>query len=112
MYLALAPAFRLPLGPAAALLTTAVANLATLIPSTPGYVGVFETGVGLVLNGLLGIDRELALSYAIVVHAALYFPITLLGLYYWAREHLSLRAVRAISEGDTAASPVAEPVTK
>ncbi len=98
MYLAIAPGLGLPIGPAGALLTTAVANLATLIPSTPGYVGVFEGGVLLVLNGLLGIDRELALSYAIVVHAALYFPVTLWGLYYWTRAHLSWRAVREVRD--------------
>ena len=38
---------------------------------------LFETGDGLVINGLLGIPKETALSYAIVVHAALYIPITL-----------------------------------
>jgi uncharacterized protein (TIRG00374 family) len=95
MYLMIAPAFGLPLGPAGSLMTTAVANLATLIPSTPGYIGVFETGVGLVVNGVLGYEKALALSYAIVVHAALYFPITLWGLYYWFRAHLSFGAVRA-----------------
>jgi uncharacterized protein (TIRG00374 family) len=97
MYLIIAPAFRLSLGPPEALLTTAVANLATLIPSTPGYIGVFETGVGIVVGGLLGYDRALALSYAIVVHAALYFPITLWGLYYWTRSQFSFGAVRRIS---------------
>ncbi len=95
MYLSLAPAFRLPLGVPGALLTTAVANLATLIPSTPGYIGVFEAGVVLVVNGLLGIAAGTALSYAIVVHAALYFPITLWGFYYWTRAQLSFGAVRA-----------------
>jgi uncharacterized membrane protein YbhN (UPF0104 family) len=107
MYLVIARGFNVPvaagtpqtvagvLGVAGALMTTAVANLATLIPSTPGYIGVFESGVVLVVNGILGVQREVALSYAIVVHAALYFPITLWGLYYWARAHLSLSAVRS-----------------
>jgi glycosyltransferase 2 family protein len=95
MYLVIARGFDLPLGVAGALMTTAVANLATLIPSTPGYIGVFESGVVLVVNGILGIEREVALSYAIVVHAALYFPITLWGLYYWARAHISLSVVRS-----------------
>jgi uncharacterized membrane protein YbhN (UPF0104 family) len=94
MYFVIAQGFNLPLGIAGTLMTTAVANLATLIPSTPGYIGVFESGVVLVVNGLLGVEREVALSFAIVVHAALYFPITLWGLYYWARAHLSLSAVR------------------
>ncbi|MEI2617912.1 MAG: lysylphosphatidylglycerol synthase transmembrane domain-containing protein, partial [Thermomicrobiales bacterium] len=90
MYLLIAQSFGLDLSPAAVLLVTAVANLATLIPSSPGYVGPFETGVLLVLNGALGIPRALALSYAIVVHAALYFPATILGLIYWLARELLL----------------------
>lgn len=99
MYLLIAQGFSLDVSPLAILLVTAVANLATLIPSSPGYVGPFETGVLLVLNGALGIERELALSYAIVLHAALYFPVTLLGLVYWWRESLSWREVRQTTEG-------------
>jgi len=99
LYLTIAPAFRLPVRPAGALLTTAVANLSTLIPSSPAYIGVFESAVVLVLNGVLGIASELALSYALVVHAALYLPITLWGLYYWARGSLSWGEVRAAGGG-------------
>jgi hypothetical protein len=51
--------------------------------------------VSLVVNGALGVVKPVALSYAIVVHAALYFPITLWGLVEWWRHHLSLRQVRA-----------------
>jgi uncharacterized protein (TIRG00374 family) len=98
MYLLIIEGFKLHVSPLAILMVTAVANLATLIPSSPGYVGPFETGVLLVLNGALGIERELALSFAIVVHAALYFPITILGLILWWRESLSWREVRQ-SEG-------------
>ena len=108
MYLVIALGFDLPLGPAGALLTTAVANLATLIPASPGYVGTFEAGVQLVLNGALGIARERALSYAIVVHAALYFPVTLWGLYYWSRASLSWGVIRELEEGHVEAA-VGEP---
>jgi uncharacterized membrane protein YbhN (UPF0104 family) len=79
-------------------MVTAVANMATLIPSSPGYVGPFETGVVLVLNGALSIERALSLSYAVVVHAALYFPITLLGLIFWWRESFSWRDARRAAE--------------
>ncbi|MFL5759442.1 MAG: lysylphosphatidylglycerol synthase transmembrane domain-containing protein [Thermomicrobiales bacterium] len=103
MYWTIARGFGDPLaekmGVAASLLTTGVANLATLIPSSPGYVGPFEAGVVLVVNGALGIDKSLALSYAVVVHAALYFPITLWGLIEWSRMHISLRTMRDF-EGD------------
>jgi uncharacterized protein (TIRG00374 family) len=98
MYLLIAEGFGLDISPMAILMVTAVANLATLIPSSPGYVGPFEAGVVLVLNGALGISREVALSYAIVVHAVLYFPVTLLGLIFWWRESFSWREMRRTTE--------------
>lgn len=94
MYLMIAEGFNLNLSPSAILMVTAVANLATLIPSSPGYVGPFEAGVMLVLAGALGIQREAALSYAVVTHAALYFPVTLLGFFFWWRESLSWREIQ------------------
>lgn len=97
MYAFAAQAFGLGLRPAAVLLVTAVANLATLIPSSPGYVGPFEAAILLALVGALGIAHETALSFAIAIHAALYFPITLIGLYFWWRESLSWRDVRGLS---------------
>ncbi len=94
VYALISVGFGLGLSPAAILLVTAVANLATLVPSSPGYVGAFEAGVVLALAGAIGIQHDLALSYAIVVHAALYFPITIVGLYFWGRESLSWRDMR------------------
>lgn len=98
MYLLIAEGFNLDVSLLAILMVTAVANLATLIPSSPGYVGPFEAGVMLVLAGALGIQREAALSYAVVVHAALYFPITLVGFFFWWRESLSWREIRRAEE--------------
>jgi len=97
MYWVIAEGFGLGLSPGAVLLVTAVANLATLIPASPGYVGPFEAGILLALAGAVGVERGTALSYAIAVHAALYFPVTLVGLYHWWRESLSWRAVRRLS---------------
>lgn len=98
MYLLIAQGFALDVSPIGILMVTAAANLATLIPSSPGYVGPFEAGVLLVLSGPLGVPREMAISYAIVVHAALYLPITLLGFVFWWRESLSWRDVRSSEE--------------
>jgi hypothetical protein len=82
------------MGVAATLLTTGVANLSTLIPGAPGYVGQFEYGVKIVLNGVLDVPESQALAYAILVHAALYFPITLAGIVIWFRQQLSLAQLR------------------
>ena len=91
----------------ATLMTTGVANMATLIPSSPGYIGQFEFGVRLVLNGALDVPEAQALAYAILVHAALYFPITALGVVEWFRKHLSISQVRAVDEasGSVALDP-------
>jgi uncharacterized protein (TIRG00374 family) len=91
---------------AATALTTGVANLATLIPSSPGYVGAFETGVTLVVEGALGVNGALALSYAFLVHAALFFPVTIAGLIVAWRERLSLRSIRDTEEPFEATEPV------
>ena len=89
------------LGIAATLLTTGVANMATLIPSSPGYIGQFEYGVKLVLSGALKVPESPALAYALLVHAALYFPITVWGVIEWSRMHLSLNQIRAAEAAET-----------
>ncbi|MCX2726370.1 lysylphosphatidylglycerol synthase transmembrane domain-containing protein [Thermomicrobium sp. 4228-Ro] len=94
MYALVARAFALDLSLVLILLTTAVANLATLIPSSPGYIGPFEAGVLLVLAGVAGVPRPLAFSYAIVLHAALYLPITLVGLAFWSKLQLDWAVLR------------------
>jgi uncharacterized membrane protein YbhN (UPF0104 family) len=86
--------FAFPFAPSAALavLTTAVANLGTLIPSSPGYVGVFDF-IGKSVLVQFGVPDEPALAYVLVVHAALVVPVTLLGFYYLWRLGVSLRDV-------------------
>jgi glycosyltransferase 2 family protein len=86
------------MGVAETLLTTGVANLATLVPSSPGYVGPFEAGVKTVLEGALKVPASASLSYAILVHAALWFPVTVWGAIEWSRMHLSLKQVQRGAE--------------
>jgi glycosyltransferase 2 family protein len=61
-----------------ALFVTAVLNLGSAVPSSPGYVGTYEW-LGVASLGLLGIDHEPALAFTILVHAAWYVPTTLFG---------------------------------
>jgi len=75
----------------AVIMTLAVANLFTLVPSTPGYVGPFDFAANQVLVGVFLVNKELASSYVILLHAALYFPVTLWGVYYWIREQFSFK---------------------
>jgi hypothetical protein len=60
----------------------------------------------LVVEGALGVNGALALSYAFLVHAALFFPVTIAGLIVAWRERLSLRSIRDTEEPFEATEPV------
>lgn len=59
-------------------LVMGLANLTTILPSTPGYVGTFH-GVTVLTMTAFGISGEDAGAYAIVMHLVLWLPITAAG---------------------------------
>ena len=69
----------------ALMLMNGIVNLATTIPSAPGYIGTFDAP-GIAVLKAFGIDAGTATGYTLVLHAALWLPITLLGAYYMWRE--------------------------
>lgn len=69
----------------ALMLMNGIVNLATTIPSAPGYVGTFDAP-GIAVLQAYGVDQAVAAAYTLVLHVALWLPITLLGAYYLARE--------------------------
>jgi uncharacterized protein (TIRG00374 family) len=77
----------------ALMLMNGIVNLATTIPSAPGYIGTFDAP-GIAVLGAYGVAGEVAAGYTLVLHGALWLPITLLGAYYMARESVSWRQVR------------------
>jgi uncharacterized protein (TIRG00374 family) len=79
------------------MLMTAVVNLATTLPGAPGYVGTFD-GPGIKVLEAFGVESELAAGYTLVLHAALWLPITLLGFFYLARQGLSWRSFEEAEE--------------
>ena len=72
----------------ALMLMNGVVNLATTLPSAPGYIGTFD-GPGIEVLKVFGVAPTVAAGYTLVLHAALWLPITLLGFYYMAKESLS-----------------------
>ncbi len=89
------------------MLMTGVVNLATTLPAAPGYIGTFHTPGILVLEAFR-VNSEVAASYTIVLHAALWLPITLLGFVYLIREGLSWRSFEEASRAAEAAKRSAE----
>jgi uncharacterized protein (TIRG00374 family) len=79
----------------ALMLMNGIVNLATTIPSAPGYIGTFDAP-GIAVLTAYGVDQATAAGYTLTLHVALWLPVTLLGAYFLAREGIkwsdSLRA--------------------
>ncbi len=82
----------------ALMLMNGVVNLATILPSAPGYVGTFDAP-GIAILEAYGVAKPVAAAYTLVLHAALWLPVTLLGLLFFIREGLHWR------EWETAEGP-------
>jgi len=67
------------------MLMNGIVNLATTIPSAPGYIGTFDAP-GIAVLVAYSVDQATAAGYTLVLHVALWLPITLLGAFYLARE--------------------------
>ena len=84
----------------ALMLMNGIVNLATTIPSAPGYVGTFDAP-GIAVLTAFGVEQGVAAGYTLVLHAALWFPITLLGGYYMLKEGIRWQSGTVV-EGDVA----------
>jgi hypothetical protein len=67
------------------MLMNGIVNLATTIPSAPGYVGTFDAP-GIAVLQAYGVPKATAAAYTLALHIALWFPITALGGYYLVKK--------------------------
>jgi len=74
------------------MLMNGIVNLATTLPSAPGYVGTFDTP-GIEVLSAFGVDRAIATSYTLTLHAALWVPVTVVGAWYFWRGRLRMKDV-------------------
>ena len=76
-------------------------SLATMLPSSPGYVGTFDLFTTSAFT-TYGVDRAVAVATALVVHIVLWVPITVAGLGYLLfislRRHRSRLTARPVQE--------------
>ncbi len=69
----------------AAALVVAITNLGMVVPSSPGYVGVYQYLAVLALSAF-GVEKEVALGFAVVYHLVWLLPVCLLGVFgLWRR---------------------------
>lgn len=89
-----------PLPFAAAMLVMTVTSLGVVVPSSPGYVGVFHYVAVLVLTTIYSADKSNALSYAVVIHALSYLMLTLLGIFSIWKEGLTYQRLQMIQTNE------------
>ena len=82
----------------AAWLALPVGTLATLIPSTPGYVGTFDYFVIQSMH-FLGNSLAGSAAFAFIVHALLWLPPTITGGLYLAINTVSLKDLKSVNNG-------------
>jgi len=78
---------------------TAIVALAVAVPGAPGFVGQFEWGCKLALEGVYGISGASAVGFAIITHITQFLVQVAVGLVYLVREGLSLGDLGRMQEG-------------
>jgi uncharacterized protein (TIRG00374 family) len=73
-----------------------IVSLAVMLPSSPGFVGTFHAAC-VASFVVLKLNESVSRPFSIILHASQYFPVTLLGLYYLKKEHLSLKTLESDS---------------
>lgn len=74
------------------MLMNGIGNLITTLPSAPGYIGTFDAP-SIALLTASGVSGEVAAGYTLLLHGALWLPITLVGAYNFLRQGINLTQV-------------------
>ncbi|MBI4791010.1 MAG: flippase-like domain-containing protein [Chloroflexi bacterium] len=96
MFWTMMQAMSLNLALPAAFLVMTVTSLVVVVPSSPGYVGVFHYAATLTLTSVFNVDKSTAFSYAVVMHAFNYIWLIALGVYSIWHEGLSYQRLQMI----------------
>ncbi len=70
-----------------------IANLVTVLPSPPGYVGTFDFFLQRTLTDSFGVPEATAGAYTLLTHAVLLIPVVVAGLVLLSWEDLSFRSL-------------------
>jgi uncharacterized protein (TIRG00374 family) len=82
-------AFHLDVGFTAAALVIGATTLGMVVPSSPGYIGVFHAITVETLTNVFGVPKENALTYAVAQHALIYLVPGVLGAaFLWRRREM------------------------
>jgi hypothetical protein len=103
-------AMNVPLTFELALWVMIATNLGMAVPSAPGYLGVYHAIIVAALTPFIA-DKNLLLSYAVIMHLSGFLPVVILGAIFTLREGLSLGKVSGKNKEKTAEPPAASPIS-
>lgn len=83
----------------AALFVQGIIVIGVSVPSSPGFVGVFETAAKLALP-VYGVDPVQAVTWALGFHFLSFIPITVIGAWYFLRLGVHLGDVEAATKAE------------
>lgn len=73
----------------------AMLNMGLTIPSSPGYVGVYQYLLVYLLS-IFGVPKAEAFTVSLIYHASWYVPYTLLGFAFLAAEHIKVKEIQGL----------------
>ena len=87
----------IPIIPSLIILCLTVAIFITLFP-TPGFLGAFQLGCVLALNGIFGVDPDKAFSYGIVAWIVTMGSTIVVGTIFMFKDHISIGEITSHSK--------------
>jgi uncharacterized membrane protein YbhN (UPF0104 family) len=105
LYLMVAWAMNLPLTFGQGMLVMITANLGMAVPSSPGYVGVFEAVIKATLLPFYPGQDNLILAYALMEHITGFLPVVIAGAVYSWIEGISLGNFRDSAKNTSEPEP-------
>ncbi len=73
----------------------ALLNMGLTMPSSPGYVGVYQFLLVYLLS-IFGVPKHEGFAVSIIYHAAWFIPYTILGFVFLVRQHLKIGEIRRL----------------
>ncbi len=77
----------------------AILNMGLAVPSSPGYIGVYEF-ILISLLAIFGIPKHQSFAVAVFFHASWYIMYNILGFIFIVKENLHIKDIQRFEEGE------------
>jgi len=73
----------------------ALLNMGVAVPSSPGYVGIYQFLLVYLLS-IFDVPKHEGFTVSVLYHASWYFPYNILGFIFLMKEHLKIREIQSL----------------